>query len=67
MDPGHPSHSILAIDARNSADLGVSIDLRAVAHLLRGRAHEGLENRTRAAECYRQALEVDPYCYDAFR
>lgn len=34
--------------------------------LLKGIAHEALDNRDRAAECYRAALLNDVYCYEAF-
>ena len=35
-------------------------------HLLRGRVYEAMENRALAAECFREALKGDVYCYEAF-
>jgi len=35
--------------------------------LLRGRAYEACQNRQRAAECFKEALRIDAYCYDSFR
>ena len=35
-------------------------------NLLRGRIYESLENRGLAAECFREALRADVYCYEAF-
>lgn len=34
--------------------------------LLRGRAYEAMENRELAAECFREALRADVYCFEAF-
>jgi hypothetical protein len=34
--------------------------------LLKGTAHEALDNRDRAADCYREALVLDVYCFEAF-
>jgi len=33
---------------------------------LKGRVLEASENRGLAADCYRQALRCDVYCYEAF-
>ncbi|KAJ7299336.1 hypothetical protein O6H91_Y249500 [Diphasiastrum complanatum] len=42
------------------------INIAAALCLLRGRAFEALENRSRALRWYKAALKVDPYCYEAF-
>lgn len=82
MQPCKPPHSMQPCHAcpvklqlllaqqdeqRSCHQLGSSVSPQAVVWLLRGRAHEALEDRTRAAACYREALQQDPYCYDAFR
>ena len=34
--------------------------------LLKGKLLESMDNRGPAAECYKQALQYDVYCYEAF-
>nr|KAI8751246.1 putative cell division cycle protein 16 [Biomphalaria glabrata] len=34
--------------------------------LLRGRIYEAMDNRILAADCYREALRLDVYCFEAF-
>jgi len=34
--------------------------------LLKGRILEGMDNRGLASECYKQALQYDIYCFEAF-
>ncbi|GBG90194.1 hypothetical protein CBR_g50375 [Chara braunii] len=43
---------------------GREINIAAAICLLRGRAYEALENRTRAALWYKASLKADPYCYE---
>ncbi|GLC37175.1 hypothetical protein PLESTB_000988000 [Pleodorina starrii] len=45
---------------------GAGVRVQAGMCCLRGRAFEALENRGRAAVWYQAALQLDPYCYDAF-
>ncbi|EFJ41124.1 hypothetical protein VOLCADRAFT_68591 [Volvox carteri f. nagariensis] len=45
---------------------GAGVRVQAGMCCLRGRAFEALENRCRAAVWYQVALQLDPYCYDAF-
>lgn len=59
---GTPAH---AQDAHQK-HLGGSVSTAATVCFLRGRAFEALENRARAISCYRDALQLDPYCYEAF-
>ena len=33
---------------------------------LKGRVYEAMDNRGLAADCYKQALRCDVYCYEAF-
>ena len=40
--------------------------MESAVNLLRGRVYEALENRNLAAECFREALRSDVYCYEAF-
>ncbi|KAG8310650.1 anaphase promoting complex subunit cdc16 [Homalodisca vitripennis] len=40
--------------------------LQSALLLLKGRVYEKLDNRTRAAECFKNALKHDVYCYEAF-
>ena len=35
-------------------------------NLLRGKIYEAMDNRNLAAECFREALREDVYCYEAF-
>ena len=46
---------------------GAAISPAATLCLLRGRAFEACQNRTRAVVWYKHALSHDAYCYDAFR
>lgn len=41
--------------------------LQSALQLLKGRVYERLDNRTRAADCFKQALRHDVYCYEAFQ
>ncbi|XP_054280788.1 cell division cycle protein 16 homolog [Macrosteles quadrilineatus] len=41
--------------------------LQSAIELLKGRVYEKLDNRSRAAECFKQALKFDVYCYEAFQ
>lgn len=34
--------------------------------LLKGKVLESMDNRGLASECYKQALQYDVYCYEAF-
>ncbi|XP_059163066.1 cell division cycle protein 16 homolog isoform X2 [Physella acuta] len=34
--------------------------------LLRGKIYEAMDNRSLAADCYREALKLDVYCFEAF-
>ncbi|KAG2424019.1 hypothetical protein HXX76_014844 [Chlamydomonas incerta] len=45
---------------------GSGVRVQAGMALLRGRAFEALDNRGRAAVWYQAALQLDPYCWDAF-
>ncbi|GFR43068.1 hypothetical protein Agub_g4075, partial [Astrephomene gubernaculifera] len=45
---------------------GEGVRVQAGMCCLRGRAFDALENRGRAAVWYQAALQMDPYCYDAF-
>lgn len=56
---------MLAQDAHRK-QLGGSVSTAATVCYLRGKAFEALENRARAISCYRDALHLDPYCYEAF-
>lgn len=40
--------------------------LQSAILLLKGRIYEKLDNRTRAADCFKYALRHDVYCYEAF-
>lgn len=42
------------------------ISITSAMCLLRGRALEAMENRSRALRWYKAALKADPYCYEAF-
>ena len=46
---------------------GRAVRPEAIICLLRGKAFESSQNRQRAAACFKQALGLDAYCYDAFR
>lgn len=50
-----------------SAGLGGrrGLDIAAAMAFLRGRAYEALDNRGRAVQWYRSALQRDPFCYEA--
>ncbi|EFJ07248.1 hypothetical protein SELMODRAFT_272183 [Selaginella moellendorffii] len=52
------------IDPESGHQAGINI--AAALCLLRGRACEALENRTRALCWYKASLRVDPYCYEAY-
>lgn len=43
-----------------------TISLESGMSLLRGKAHEALENRQHATHCYREALTQNLFCYEAF-
>ena len=34
--------------------------------VLKGKVYEALDNRTQATECFKDALNEDPYCHEAF-
>ena len=40
--------------------------MESAINLLRGKAHEAMDNRGLAAECFREALREDVYCFEAF-
>ncbi len=42
----------------------VTLQIEAQLHMLRGQIFEALENRTKAALCYKQALLKDAFCYE---
>jgi len=46
-----------------------NVQLRAIlagVHCLKGRILENIENREQATEAYKTALNIDPFCYEAF-
>lgn len=45
----------------------VWFQLQSALQMLKGRVYEKLDNRTRAADCFKQALRLDVYCYEAFQ
>ncbi|KAK9823965.1 hypothetical protein WJX72_006697 [[Myrmecia] bisecta] len=54
-------------DVQTDFDIGQEVSIYAAMCLVRGRAYDALENRTRAIRWYRAALRADPYCYEAFQ
>ena len=44
----------------------LTLQIDSAINLLRGKAHEAMENRGLAAECFREALRADVYCFEAF-
>lgn len=51
----------------NSVPVSVaSPQMTSSINLLRGRIYEAMENRSLAAECFREALRSDVFCYEAY-
>ncbi len=44
----------------------VILQLQSCINLLRGRVYEAMDNQNLAAECFREALRLDVFCYEAF-
>jgi hypothetical protein len=63
---GRKSRACFLQDAASEEDMGQGINYMAAACLLRGQVYEALENRGRAVKWFKAALQVDPFCYDAF-
>lgn len=40
--------------------------VRSAIALLKGQVYEAMDNRSLAADCFREALQYDVFCYDAF-
>lgn len=46
---------------------GSKISFDSAFWLLRGKVYDATENHVRAVRAYRRALQLDPFCYEAFQ
>ena len=58
--------SIDSISDFTSSSVGGNRKIESATSLLKGMIYEALENRDIAVQCYKDALQHDVYCYEAF-
>ncbi|XP_064470681.1 cell division cycle protein 16 homolog [Ornithodoros turicata] len=58
-----PAHETSILEQRDATE---QQRLESSLQLLQGKIYEAMDNRTLAAECYKKALRLDMFCYEAF-
>uniref|UniRef100_A0A1B6CSF2 Cell division cycle protein 16 homolog n=1 Tax=Clastoptera arizonana TaxID=38151 RepID=A0A1B6CSF2_9HEMI len=58
--------SFSQLNMENNIEGFTTVNLQSSLLFLKGQIYEALDNRSVAAECFKQALQTDVHCFDAF-